>query len=509
MSAKAISEFDGKQLLSRALCQLPCASIGRVVRVAIGAERSLDEVFRQAEAENPWVLEASLVAKPDQLIKRRGKSGLIILKVGWAQVKDWIRQTAAQPVNVVGITGTIKNFIVEPFLEHEQSQEYYVCVRSVDEGDEILLAAEGGINVGDVDAKAKKMLIKPLEAMDVESLNKLVAKTFPSVTAGHLENLRAFIGDLYRVFVSHHFTYLEVNPLVQTGDGKIHMLDLAAKLDQTAEFVCSALWGDIPFPTPFGREATPEEEYIAELDAKTGASLKLTVLNKDGRIWTMVAGGGASVAFSDAIASLGYASELANYGEYSGAPSETQTYEYSRTILDLMTRGAPNPQGKILFIGGGIANFTNVASTFKGIIRAIESYHHELIRHGVQIWVRRAGPNYQEGLQMMRELGGRLSLPIHVYGPEMHITGIVPLALKGDDAGVNTSADLYSMGNQSANDLLRCFTPCQPERLSGTASPVKSSAASITKSLDNLSIITDFDGNSTMHRSTRALVWGM
>jgi succinyl-CoA synthetase beta subunit len=55
---------------------------------------------------------------------------------------------------------------------------------------------------------------------------------------------------------------------------------------------------------------------------------------------------------------------LANYGEYSGAPSEQQTYEYAKTILSLMTK-EKNPTGKILIIGGGIANFTNVAATFK------------------------------------------------------------------------------------------------------------------------------------------------
>lgn len=112
------------------------------------------------------------------------------------------------------------------------------------------------------------------------------------------------------------------------------------------------------FPAPFGRELTKEEAYIASLDAKTGASLKLTVLNPTGRIWTLVAGGGASVVYADAIASSGFADELANYGEYSGAPTETQTYHYARTILDLMLRGPPHPDGKVLFIGGGIANFT-------------------------------------------------------------------------------------------------------------------------------------------------------
>lgn len=57
-----------------------------------------------------------------------------------------------------------------------------------------------------------------------------------------------------------------------------------------------------------------------------------------GRIWTMVAGGGASVIYSDTICALGGSEELANYGEYSGAPSEQQTYDYAKTILSLMTR---------------------------------------------------------------------------------------------------------------------------------------------------------------------------
>lgn len=58
-------------------------------------------------------------------------------------------------------------------------------------------------------------------------------------------------------------------------------------------------------------------------------------------------------------------SDLANYGEYSGAPSEQQTFEYAKTILHLMTTSDKHPQGKVLIIGGGIANFTNVAATFK------------------------------------------------------------------------------------------------------------------------------------------------
>lgn len=55
---------------------------------------------------------------------------------------------------------------------------------------------------------------------------------------------------------------------------------MAAKVDQTADFlVGEKLWENVEFPPPFGRHSTKEEEYVASLDAKTGASLKLTVLN--------------------------------------------------------------------------------------------------------------------------------------------------------------------------------------------------------------------------------------
>ena len=84
-----------------------------------------------------------------------------------------------------------------------------------------------------------------------------------------------FIESLYQLYTELYFTYLEINPLVVTKD-TIHILDLAAKLDSTADFVCRPKWGEIDYPPPFGRDAFPEEAYIADLDAKSGASLKVS-----------------------------------------------------------------------------------------------------------------------------------------------------------------------------------------------------------------------------------------
>lgn len=49
--------------------------------------------------------------------------------------------------------------------------------------------------------------------------------------------IREFIESLYKVYVDLYFTYLEINPLVVTSDS-IYILDLAAKLDATADFMC-------------------------------------------------------------------------------------------------------------------------------------------------------------------------------------------------------------------------------------------------------------------------------
>ena len=49
------------------------------------------------------------------------------------------------------------------------------------------------------------------------------------------------------------------------------------------------------------RVMSPTENFIHGLDEKTSASLKFTVLNSAGRIWTMVAGGGASVIYADTV----------------------------------------------------------------------------------------------------------------------------------------------------------------------------------------------------------------
>ncbi len=311
-------------------------------------------------------------------------------------------------------------------VPHKDSDECYLAIMATKDGDTILFYHQGGVNVGDVDAKAARLEV-PIGTFPTAS--EIQKTLLGKVAADRKQHIAGFIEALFKFYADLNFTYLEMNPIVVTEDSVVP-LDLAAKLDSTAEFESGEKWGKIEFPVPFGRTLTKEEAFIQDLDSKTGASLKLTVINPEGRVWTMVAGGGASVIYADTITDLGCMNELANYGEYSGDPSEEFTYLYAKTILDLMTR-KPNPKGKFLLIGGGIANFTDVAATFKGIIRALKEHQKQLQENKVKIYVRRGGPNYQEGLSKMRALGEKLGVPIEVYGPETHMTKIVSMALRG------------------------------------------------------------------------------
>ncbi|CAL8265130.1 unnamed protein product [Gadus morhua 'NCC'] len=495
MSAKAISEQTGKDFLYKYICT--SAAVQNRFRYAnVTAETDFDRLAK----EHPWLLTERLVVKPDQLIKRRGKLGLVGVNLDLQGVKAWLKTRLMMETTVGKAKGILKNFLIEPFVAHKQEEEFYVCIYASREGDYVLFHHEGGVDVGDVDAKAQKLLVGVDEKITEEAVQKQLLTHVPK---DKKSVLASFIVGLFNLYEELFFTYLEINPLVATKDG-VYVLDMAAKIDATADYLCKAKWGDVVFPPPFGREAYPEEAYIADLDAKSGASLKLTLLNPRGRIWTMVAGGGSSVVYSDTICDLGGVNELANYGEYSGAPSEQQTYDYAKTILSLMTREKHN-EGKVLIIGGSIANFTNVAATFKGIVRAIRDYQVPLKEHEVTIFVRRGGPNYQEGLRVMGEVGKTTGIPIHVFGTETHMTAIVGMALghrpipTQPPVAAHTANFLLNSSGGSSTPASSRTASFSDNKVSATSSPAKKPKTGTPAA----------KATNLFAKHTKSLVWGM
>jgi ATP-citrate lyase beta-subunit len=424
MAQRGIREVDAKRMLARALGAAAGGAKVDERLVLVGPETNLAGL----PAEHPWLVTTKLVAKPDQLFGKRGKNNLLYVDKSFAEVAKWIGERLNKEVTIEGAGGKTKgvltHFLIEPFVPHEI--EYYLAFTSKRDADVIHFSTQGGVDIESVWDTVIETEVPILGAFDKAAL----AKRLPKLP--DKEKIVSFIESLYRFFVDYHFAYLEFNPFTLSKEGALVPLDCVAKLDDTAAYQCAEKWGKVEFPKPFGSTMTKEEAYVKSLDEKTGASLKLTVLNPDGRVWLLVAGGGASVIYTDTVVDLGFAKELANYGEYSGDPSTELTYEYTKTVLDLMTRKpAAGGKPKFLIVGGGIANFTDVAKTFTGIIQALEEYKERLQKNKVKIYVRRGGPNYVEGLAKMRRVGERIGVPVEVYGPETHMTAVVSMALEG------------------------------------------------------------------------------
>lgn len=110
--------------------------------------------------------------------------------------------------------------------------------------------------------------------------------------------------------------------------------------------------------------------------------------------------------------------------------------------------------------------------------------------------MRRAGPNYQEGLKRMRDLGLDLGVPLHVFGPETHMTAICGMAL-----GTRPIPKEVSVADATeANFLLSESTKAQVQLKPSPKEDGAKVAAEATCAGGKLPLF---------HKGTKSIVWGM
>jgi ATP citrate (pro-S)-lyase len=144
MAAKSISEADGKAIINYHLTRAPVIKPSplpkssthnappKLASLYFPEDAEVADILNQAETLYPWLLApgAKFVAKPDQLIKRRGKSGLLALNKTWPEAKAWIAARAGKPQQVETVVGYLRQFLVEPFVPHPDGTEYYININS-------------------------------------------------------------------------------------------------------------------------------------------------------------------------------------------------------------------------------------------------------------------------------------------------------------------------------------------------------------------------------------------
>lgn len=382
MSRIKISEYRAKKLLGDAFS---FDYKGRSIDLLAGLVEQLLGMEGQA-----------FVVKVDQAVKKRNKLGLVFV--------NRTLQQAEQDLSRLKKLG-YKWALVEPFVEHKDTDERFVALEREHNGIRLTYSPRGGVSVEEQKEHLQTCLLDHanyFEAQNTTDLDNVIAQT------------------LYGTFIATHMTYLEINPAIINNNG-LMPLDAAVEVDSAAVFFVKGAWKEED-TREFGKK-TEAEVAVEQLNSKSPASFNLKVLNKDAGIFLLLSGGGASVVVADEFAAQGLHADIANYGEYSGNPNTDETYEYTKQLLSvLISSRAPK---KILMIGGGTANFTDISKTFRGVVRAMSEVSDKLYEQNVHIYVRRGGPNHKEGLRAMSEYLLSARLKFMVCGPEKPIAQLV------------------------------------------------------------------------------------
>lgn len=387
MPRRKLSEYTSKKIIHAAL-GLPY--VGWEVDLSAHSLKSITGFSRY-------------VVKVDQAVKGRFKRGLVTLDVPKSRIESIVKKYADEG---------FEHFIVEPYIVHENGDERYLCLSHDRTGLWLRYSKYGGI---DIETNPESIVTTAIN--DATDWDMVARDTLLGATQLHA---------LVESYWQNYFTFLEINPYIHTQDG-IVLLDLAVEVDDAGQnFVSSWHDGDTREPK---KTTYPQETAVQQLDKGSAASFNLSVINPNGSIFLLLSGGGASVVIADEIYNQGFGKELANYGEYSGNPQAHEAQKYTSEVLQLLL--ASSAPKKVLFIGGAVANFTDIAVTFSGVIAAIEANAKQLAAQHVKIYVRRGGPRQEIGLANIHRALEKHGLLGGVYDPSTTITDALGAALKG------------------------------------------------------------------------------
>ncbi|MEW6323877.1 MAG: ATP citrate lyase citrate-binding domain-containing protein [Nitrospirota bacterium] len=369
------------------------------------------EQFSHLAQVNAWMREQKLVVKAHEAIGSRMKLGLVKVGLNLAGAETAAREMLGKSVGGLSVT----QVIISEMIAHDK--EYYVAVKSVRDGAELLVASVGGIEIESQWEKIQRLFVPVGATPDSKALKKLATDAgFPKEL---IDAVAEFLSKLHECYDQEDGQYLEINPLVyRATDRQLVALDAVIMVDGDARFRHPD-W-NFTFASEFGRPYTNDERAIMEIDSRVKGSVKFIEI-PGGDTALLPAGGGASVYYADAVVAMG--GKLANYSEYSGDPPDWAVEALTDKVCSL-------PGIKRIIVGGAIANFTNVKKTFAGIIGGFRRAKSEGKLENVEIWVRRGGPYEKEGLAAMQALE-KEGFNIHVYDRRTPLTDIVDMAIHG------------------------------------------------------------------------------
>ncbi len=363
-----IHEYQAKQLFR-----------DYAIAVPQGAVADSPQLARRAAEQLPgsaWVVKAQIHAGA------RGKAGGVKVVNSWQDVADAAdnmlgcrlvtHQTdaAGLPVNSVWIeqaSAIKREFYLSLLVDRESERLIFIA------------SAAGGMDIEAVAAETPDKIVRvPIHpaAGPQAYQGRLIAAAF-GLGKEQQAQLQQILSGIYQLFVAKDCSQIEINPLIETEDGKLVALDAKINFDDNA----IALHPDIAAL----RDATQEDSKEAE-----AKQFDLNYITLGGNIGCMVNGAGLAMATMDMVKLKGGAP--ANFLDVGGGTNKDKVKEAFKLILSDGTVKAV-----LVNIFGGIVKCDVIAA---GILAAVEEMHLT-----IPVVVRLEGTNVEQGLAMLKNSG--------------------------------------------------------------------------------------------------------
>jgi len=292
--------------------------------IKIPSSRFYDSFSSERNTVLPCVLKSQV------LVGSRMKNGGVLFAASQKEFEKSLQELLEKPIRGEIPAGVL----VEEMMEIKK--EYYISfIISRKERDMLLCYSEhGGINVE-------------------ENSETVKTGAFGEILELIPEQLRETVFQMRNAFEKEDMTYLEINPLVITGDDQVYALDCVMDLDENAFFKKNISSGSISV------ENEEDDFHFVSLDGDIG-----------------IIGCGAGIVMATMDAVKMYGGEPANFLDIGGGAGKDTTI---RALEKLYEKGLK----KILLnIFGGITSCDEVALA----IRSFTEMHDD-----VQLFIRMAG----------------------------------------------------------------------------------------------------------------------
>jgi succinyl-CoA synthetase beta subunit len=243
----------------------------------------------------------------------------------------------------------------------------------------IIASTEGGMNIEEVAHDTpEKILTETIDpATGLSDFHGRRVAFALGLEGAQVKQCVSLIRTLYKAFVERDMEMLEINPLIVTRAGNLHLLDAKISFDNNALYRqpdVLALRDET--------EEDPKELAASKFD--------LNYIALDGEIGCMVNGAGLAMATMDIIKL--YGSSPANFLDVGGGATREKVTEAFKIITS-----DPNVKGILVNIFGGIMRCDVIA---EGVIAAVKE-----VGLKVPLVVRLEGTNVEQGKAILNASG--------------------------------------------------------------------------------------------------------